>query len=182
MITELNSLRTLFAILLIIFPILLFSQKKSLHLSQGRLFTTEGIEVRFVNLNQQGSIFTIQSRKGVFDTFDQNEVLRIEKRTGTEALAWGGYLGAIGLVEGMLLARVIETPRYLIGKERRVRDRRIVLGSTLIGTLIGVVVGYSRIKYEKVYDDPAFSFASQNIGLNFSTPNQVSSLTLSVHF
>jgi hypothetical protein len=105
MFIQLNSLRILFACLFFLIPFFLFSQKKSLLLKQGRLFTTEGIEIKFVNLNQQGSILTIQSQKGKFDTFDQNEVLRIEQKNGSEALAWGGCLGAIALVESILLAK-----------------------------------------------------------------------------
>lgn len=182
MILQIKRFGILLACLFFILPAFLFSQKKSLHLKQGRLFTTEGIEVKFVALNQQGSIFTIQSRKGIFDTFDKNEVLRIEQRSGSEALEWGGYLGAIGLVEGMLLAKLIDPPYFSTLRKRRERDRRIVFGSTLFGALIGFAIGYSRTKYKRIYDDPAFAFSLKKFSLNFSSPDYISSFTLSYHF
>ena len=179
--TPIYRFRIFFVCLFFTFPYLLFSQKKSLHFGQGRLFTTKGIEITFVNLNQQGSMFTIETRKGKFHTFDKNEILRIDQKKGSEALVWAGYMGSIGLLEGILLTSITKPPTSFFYNNQK-RKRLLVVGSTVLSATMGLIIGARRKKYKRIYDDPAFSFSPKKLGLNLSAPNNVSSLTLSYHF
>ena len=182
MITSFNWCRILFACLFFIFPTLIFSQEGSIHLKRGRLFTADGFELKFLNLNQQGEKITIENHKGKFTVYDKSDILRIDQRSGSEALVWGGYIGGVALLESWLLVEITKSSIFISADERRRQDRIVIIGSTVIGTLVGLLIGGSKNKYKRVYDDPELGFSPDKLGLNFSSPNNISSLTLSYHF
>lgn len=182
MITALKCYRILFVGLLFIFPTLIFSQEEDVHLKRGRLYTADGFEMKFLNLNQQGEQITIENYKGKFTTLNKSEILRIDRKSGSEALAWGGYIGGITFLQSWLLITTIESPLNISAEDQRKKDRIIIAGSTIIGTLVGLLIGGSKSKYQRVYNDPSFALSPNKLGVNFSNPNNISSLTLSYQF
>lgn len=172
----------LFVCLLLLFQTLIFSQDENIHLKKGRLYTVDGFEMKFLNLNQQGEKITIENHKGKFTVYNKNEILRIDQKNGSEALVWGSYIGGFTLLESWLLVTLTKKPSYVSQREQRQQDRIVIIGSTVIGTLLGLLIGSSKSKYKRIYDDPDFTITPNKLGFNFSSPNNISSLTLSYHF
>lgn len=135
-----------------------------------------------MHLNQQGSKLTVETKKGKFSVYNQEDVLRIDQRSGSKALAWGSYLGAFSLVETWLILTINDNISSLRPASYGNKNKHLIIGMTCLGTLVGLLIGSSKRKYKRVYDDPAFTFSPKNIGVNFSSPNNISSLTLSYHF
>lgn len=179
---QLGCFRILFACLFFIFPTLIFSQDEPIHLKRGRLYTTEGFEVEFLNLNQQGSKFTIENRRGKFTVYDQNEILRIDRKKGSEALAWGGYIGSVVLLESWLVITLNENINSLSPASGTKNKNKIIIGSAIIGSLVGLLIGSSKSKYKRIYDDPDLVFSPKKFRFNLSALNNISSLTLSYQF
>jgi len=182
MITPFNRLQILFACLLFIFPTLLFSQDESIQIRRGRLYTTEGFEIKFAKLMQYDAKFAVKDFDGKVTVYDKNDILRIEQRKGSEALAWTGYIGTIALLESWLLVQLNNNLNSLRPANPREQNRIVIISSTTIGALVGFLIGSTKIRYKKIYDDPDLGFSAPKFGLNFSAPNNVSSLTLTYHF
>lgn len=182
MILPLNCFQFFLICLFFIWPTFIFSQDENLSLKRGRLYTTEGFEVKFLKLNQQGLKYIIEDRKGKMTTYDQNDILRIDRRSGTEALNWGAYIGSIALLESWLIVKLRENSTNFSSVDQKDHNRKVIIGTTIGATLIGLLIGSSKSKYKRVFDDPDLGFAPRKLGFNFSSPNNVSSLTLSYNF
>ncbi|MFN0014949.1 MAG: hypothetical protein ACKVU2_10410 [Saprospiraceae bacterium] len=123
---------------------------------KGRLTTTDGKQIEFVNLNtgtEQHEFKRASSSKQ--QALPAARVLRIEKQVGTEAGTWALYLGGAGLLGSIL--GVLSAPTDIYGSPTdSSADVPIVLGLTAASALIGVAIGSGKKKYATVYDNPAY--------------------------
>lgn len=117
-------------------------------LEKGRLFTSDGSSLEFRSLRLQGDHYDVDGKKQSLSIATQ-DVLKIEKQTGNEALLWGAAFGGAALV-GSLLG--VNSAENTTGIEADSDSKAaIVIGLTGLGVAIGVLVGTNQKKYQTVY-------------------------------
>ena len=118
-------------------------------LDKGRISDADGKQTEFVSLTLTDNIYQVETKKDQFQ-LPADQVLRIEKQTGNEALLWGASLGAAALLGSILGVNSAENST---GVEADSDSKTaIVAGLTGLGVAIGVLVGSKQKKYETVYN------------------------------
>lgn len=129
-----------------------------LSLAGGRLFTTEGREVRFaaLTLTQQSVQYRPAGQQGTSD-LPLGQVLRIDREKGSESLKWGAMLGLSGLLGSLLGVAQAESSRPS-GSTSTISSGAktgLVVGCTGVSVLIGLAIGAGHKIYTTAYENPA---------------------------
>ncbi|MDH3710834.1 MAG: hypothetical protein OER04_13150 [Cyclobacteriaceae bacterium] len=115
---------------------------------KGRIQTRDGFSQEFVSLKLEGDQYLVQSRKES-TRMPTEEIMRIDRQSGSEALLWGGAMGGAALL-GSLLG--VNSAENTTGIEADSDSKAaIVIGLTGLGVAIGVLVGSKQKKYETIY-------------------------------
>ncbi len=118
-------------------------------LEKGRISDADGKQTEFTSLTLVDNYYQVQTKKDQFQV-PVDQVLRIEKQTGNEALLWGASLGAASLIGSLLgVKRAENTTGVEADSDSKTA---IVAGLTGLGVAIGVLVGSKQKKYQTVYN------------------------------
>lgn len=153
---------------------LIFSQNKNQIPDQkkGRLYTTEGYEIKFKSLQVNDNLIIYKNSKGKISTIKKNEVLRIDAQSGNEALKWGSVTLGASLVGAGISAIIINPYQKIGGGTIDKRSRNIaIISYTTIFTSLGVLMGISKKKYTTVFDNPSYSSRLRKWQINTTSIN-----------
>ena len=162
---------------------LVFSQE-SFHIPQkGRLYTTEGYEIKFKSLKVKGDLFIYTDSKGRMQTLELDDVLRLDEQTGNEALRWGSISLGTGLIGAGIGAIAITRAQEIDGGTVNKRQRNaFVIGYTAFFTTIGTLMGVSKKKYKTVFDNPTYSSRFKNWNFNATSIQNKPAVGLTFRF
>jgi hypothetical protein len=145
-------------ILLFLIPLCGFAQTP-LELKKGRINTTNGVLIKFSSLKQTDDGFRYYlSGSKVEKIIATDNVLKIEKKSGNQAVLFGVILGASGLLGSFLGTKMAEKNLESQGMtvDKNVQSTTII-ALTGVSALIGVIWGANTPKYSKVYENPKYS-------------------------
>ena len=169
-------------ILGLLFPIHIFSQQKLFphSVKKGRLFTSEGFEIKFKGLQEEGDFLFYTSKSEGFKKIEKSKVLRIEQRKGNEGLKWG-TITFVSTALTSWLAMEAALARQNANRNAISNKEKIALISTtaIISGVIGFSMGATKKRYLRIYDDPEFGWNPPKLELKFST---LQSSILSINF
>lgn len=150
------------------------------NIEKGRISTADGQQIEFQNLSLNEGSYRFENKKSRSDqSVPEDQVLRIERQTGNEALMWGGALGGAALVGSLLgVKRAESTSGFEADSESKTA---IVAGLTGLGVAIGILVGSKQKKYETVYSNTEYQPKSR-WGLDFQWQPYSTGLALSYKF
>lgn len=140
-------MKVLFTIAILLLFVLGSMGQQMLSVKKGLINTTKGRQIKVTNLRQVENqfIYTNTLSKEI-NSIDINEVLRIDKKVGNNAVLYGVGLGAAGFLGALLGASM--NPNYSNNKEQKWDD---TLSLTTISALVGVIWGATVHKYKTVY-------------------------------
>lgn len=150
---------------------------------QGRFYTTEGYEVKFKFIKENGDILIYKNKKGKILSINKNEILRIDAQTGNEAFRWGAVSLGTGLIGSALGAIAIKRAKEIDGGTVNKKDlHSFIIGYTAFFTTIGTLIGASKKKYRTVYDNPTYSSRFKNWQINATSIRNKPAIGLTIRF
>jgi len=168
------------ASLLLIF--ILFSSsiycQEMLQLKSGRLNTSEGDITKFKTLTQTTDGFSFYNIKTQSEqSLATDKVLRIEKKSGNNALLFGIAMGASGFLGAFLGTEIAESNAQnqglTIDKNKQTTTVVVLTG---VSAIIGAIWGANTPKYSKVYQNPKYSklnFNRFHLFYSYSNTSQI---------
>lgn len=123
-------------------------------IEKGRILTPDGLKIVFTHFEAGTNSYTYKS--GPYDNpkaLSADNVIHIQRQTGTEAGKWALWLGLSGLA-GSLLGVLQVQNSYVNSPD--VDYTPLVLGLTAGSGLIGAAIGSSKKKYETVYTNSQY--------------------------
>ena len=151
----------------VIFTITGYSQE--LQVPKGKIYTTDGREILFSNLEQKENEFSFIYEYNK-TTIPNNKIAQIDKEIGNEAGKWALYLGLSGLLGSAL---GVAQASAETGYSNSSANTTIILGLTGLSAGIGALIGYGKKKYETVYTNPNYEMGKffKNSRLDLSIGN-----------
>ena len=127
--------------------------------NKGRILTDDGQKIKFVSLVPGTEKYDYKlAESGQSRSIANDNVVRIEQQTGTEAGKWALVMGGAGLL-GSLLGIMQATTR----SDTEVDNSKVapvVIGLTAASALVGVAIGSGRKKYKTVYSNSKYGTTS----------------------
>jgi len=161
----------------------LYAQNEILNQKRGRLYTTEGYEIKFKSLKENKSVLVYTKKGGKISAINKDEVLRIEAQTGNEALRWGTVsFGAtlLGNVIGLIGAN--QNAKDMGGTINKKQLYLVGASTTVFFTSLGILFGASKKKYKTIFENPSFSSKLKNWNINATSIHNKPALGLTIHF
>src|SRR5580698_4627114 len=129
----------------------------NLLIAKGRVFTDDGQRANVFNITIGENTVRYQIKAGGnYTETPIQKVLQVQKQTGNEAVIWGASLGAAALL-GSLLGVASAEAQYSGQPGSSNPENKaavpVVIGSTVVGALIGILIGSGEKKYKTVYAD-----------------------------
>ncbi len=132
------------------------------HLTKGRILTAGGEKLTFTNLTTGSGVYQFTNTANAkTQTIPADNVLSIERQTGTEAGKWALLMGGAGLLGSVI--GVLSAKRDAGAYGGQIDDSKlipIVLGITAASSLIGLAIGSGKKKYSPVYTNPKYDTSS----------------------
>jgi len=136
----------------------------------GRLFTTEGFEIKFKRFKMDSVAYHYQTYVGSPKKhIEADEILRIEKVIGTEAGIWALGMGVGGLLGSIVGADLAEER---VGKIDSGKAITYTIAWTAGSTLLGLLIGGTQKKYKTIYENPKYKNNSQSFHFNLIPINK----------
>ncbi len=152
------------------------NSEKPATVNKGRILTDDGQKIKFVSLVSGAEKYDYEiAESGQSRGIANDNVIRIEQQTGTEAGKWALVMGGAGLL-GSLLGVMQATTRSEVEVDNS-KVLPVVVGLTAASALIGVAIGSGRKKYKTVYVNPKYDTSSVpssvRVGLTCSSNQSV---------
>ena len=110
---------------------------------------------------------------------EADEILRIEKVTGTEAGIWALGIG-VGVFFGTIVGADLAEERR--GKTSSGTELTSIIAYTAVSSLIGLIIGSTQKKYTTIYENPTYKKGSQSFHLDLIPMNKGGALALQYRF
>jgi hypothetical protein len=175
-------IKTLIVTLSISFALIAYSNaslsQTATSYSKGRFLTKDGKKVVFYSLIFDGNVCKFQPKSN--DSYQQvaaENIARIDKETGNRAVVWGVSMGAAGLIGGLLGQAEANSEYGSLNTESSSTKTTILVSTTAISALLGVLIGSAKKTYTTVYNNPNLnSGLKPNFNINLVFSNNVKGL------
>jgi len=128
-----------------------------LNLKNGRINTINGERIKIKNLVFENDKFKYNiNQSSVVNYTNLDNIVKVEKKSGSHALEFGLGLGAAGL-----LGSVLGSARLSSGDQRS----SYIISYTSVCAIVGLIWGSTQAKYKTVYVNPQYGLL--NIKSNY---------------
>lgn len=127
---------------------------QNINIAKGKIYTTDGREIRFSNLEQKENDVSFLHEYNRI-TLPNDQIAQIDRETGNEAGKWALYLGLSGLLGSAL---GVAQASAETGYSNSSLNTTLIVGLTGLCAGIGALIGYGKKKYETVYTNPKYGF------------------------
>ena len=188
------KLKTLLQFLLTSFALVAFSHRalcqstaipQTTSIQKGKFSTTDGYSITFFSLTMDEKVYKYQVKKdGPYKEISADKIIEIQKETGNKALLYGASFGAAGLLGSLLgVEEANSSTTGLSNTSANKIEVPLVIGSTAIFGLIGILIGEGQKKYSTIYHNSKWnSSIIPNLHINLVLNNNLKNVGIQYVF